>query len=219
MTRNRTREAVRETDPADQLRADLRAIADAWPDLQDAILGGAGASVGPITGTPETALPGNWAAIQTERDVVAAAWFLARVIADETSSAPPSPLDDLPACLRWIATWRADWLARHPDLGGDVVDEWRGHARLVHRRAYPDRPARTIHVGVPCAEHGTDELGQRIPCPGVMTVRLTDSDLVPDMVCTLDPTHRISPVEWQRAARRGGYDVERIVAVLAERHR
>lgn len=217
--RNRTREAVRHADPADQLRADLRAVAAEWPDLQDAITPGSAGGSAPVTGTPERGIGVNFAAIQTAREVTAAAWFVARVLTDETSTAPPDPLRDMPGFLGWTARWRADWLAAHPDLGDDLVREWHRHAETVRRRVYAER-VRTIRVGVPCPEHtALDETGQRTPCPGELTCAIDPAKegLVPDLVCELDDEHRISPEEWFRAARRGGYEPERIGEVLAER--
>lgn len=218
--RNRTREAVRATDPADELRADLRRLVAIWPDLLEAQLGAAAdLNPGPVTGTKDHGIKVGFRAIATVREITNAAWFVARVIADETSTAPPDPLRDLPAMLDWTAQWRADWLARHPDLGPGLVDEWHRHANRAHGVVYAER-ARVVRVGVPCPEHGTDDLGDRVACPGELQVTLTaatETGTVPDLVCTEDTTHRIAPEEWFRAARRGGYEPERIGQVLAER--
>lgn len=217
--RNRSREAVRHADPADLLRVYLRGIAGAWADLQETIQPGSSGGGDPVTGTVEHGVSVNFGAVQAAREVTAAAWFVARVVTDETSTTPPDPLRDLPTFLRWLATWRAPWLAHHPDLGEDQVDEWRRHAKRVLRIVYAER-VRTIRVGVPCPEHlELDPDGERVRCTGTLTVPLDPkaNGLVPDMVCDVDDRHRISPEEWFRASRRAGYEPDRVGDVLAER--
>lgn len=219
MTRNRTREAVREPDPADHLRADLRTIADLWPDLQaNATTAGPGDGIGPIKGTRDHGIRGNLAAVRLAKEITHDAWYLASIIDREThASSLPNPLADLPAALRWIATWRADWVANHPDewLRHALLTDWRRTAARIHAAVLTERP-RIVDVGVPCPEHTTSDTGDRIRCTGRLTATLTRPDTVPDLVCDLDTSHRISPVDWQRAARRSGYDIAKTVARLAE---
>ena len=215
--RNRTREAVRDTDPAETLRDDLHSVADDWDDLQTA-------AVHPVKGppgervdaTPDHDLRVGWTALDLIRRVESDIWFALRVLADETSGPLPVNKPTVEQ-LRYLADWRAPWLARHPDIGAAICTDWAKTALDVQRAARPER-RRRIDVGVPCPEHATSDLGERIPCPGGLGVTIGPAtDLMPDLVCDHDDTHRISPEEWLRAARRGHYDLTRIARVLRER--
>ena len=87
---------------------------------------------------------------------------------------------------------------------------------LAERAAYPSG-RRWIPLHIACLEHGTSDKGERVVCPGQYRALLDPEKpgLIPDMVCEADPTHRISPLDWQRAARKSGFDPERMRERLA----
>lgn len=217
--RNRTREAVREQDPADQLRHDLRAIADTWDDLQDAATAQTRAGGGgPVTGTKDHDLRVGWHALTVERDIRNDLAFTWRVLAEETTG-PLRHTRPVPEQCTYLADWRAPWLAHHPDLGPAIVEDWARNAARARTAAYPEK-RRTIDVGVRCVQYADlpDDTGARVVCGGAYQVTLDPrSDLVPDLVCSADATHRISPVEWQRMGRRAGYDVGKIAELMERR--
>lgn len=217
--RNRTREAVRHADPADQLRADLRAVADAWDDLQTAATAQTRAGGGgPITGTKDHDLRVGWTALAVERDIRNDLHFAWRVLSDETTG--PLPVTrTVPDQLAYLADWRAPWLAHHSDLGEAFVEDWGRNAARCKAAAYPEK-RRVLDVGVRCVQYADlpDGAGERVLCAGAYQVTLDPrSDLVPDLVCSADATHRVSPVEWQRVGRKAGYDVAKIAELLGRR--
>lgn len=205
--RNRSREAVREADPAQAFRDDLNAIADAWDDLNDQLAAPAQGAGQRVSGTPSIGLVINMHVSTIIATVQADLGFILRVLADETTTLPPANAT-MPQKLRWVAMWRSEWLTRHQDLGQALQDDWRALQGRVDRAAYPTGE-RTIKVGIGCPDHTTDDLGQRLPCPGNLTARTTHNH-TPDLICDHDPTHRITPVEWLNAARRAAYDPTRI---------
>lgn len=111
--------------------------------------------------------------------------------------------DTWPSIERFLDI-RAGWLATQTD-GPTAIDELQ-HALHTARRTV-DRPRyRKIPTHVQCLDYETNAKGERVPCHGEYTVTLDNDKTwiqVPDMVCDHDPEHRVTPDEWQRAARRG----------------
>lgn len=111
---------------------------------------------------------------------------------------------------------RAHWIAAQhdgPEAITALTDTLRDVNQVIDRPRY-----RRIPVHVPCVQHDTDDQGQRVPCPGSYYVTLDSTQsftAVPDMVCDHDPTHRLTPAEWQRGIRRGAYDSTAVRGFLA----
>lgn len=210
------------SDPRDRhsalnARDDLLAIADAWPDLLDR-LGREGRTGGEkVSGSHTPGLVINEAVSEVMRELTSWAFFLARVLMEEVDDWRPasSAPDDL---LRQIARERIGHFTEHPDDGMRMTfgDEARDMRHLAERTAYPSG-RRHIPLNIACTEHATSTLGERVECPGAYTVLLDPErpGLVPDMVCSQDPQHRITPDEWQRASRRSALDPTATRALLA----
>lgn len=111
---------------------------------------------------------------------------------------------------------RAQWIASQdagPDAYNAIIDALRAVNRVIDRPRY-----RRIPVHVPCVQYDTSDLGERVPCPGSYYVTLDNTQsftAVPDMICDHDPTHRLTPAEWQRGARRGAYSSIAVRGFLA----
>lgn len=209
-------------DDGERLRRHLRTIAGLWPDLLDEMTNPTSPTVSSrATGTKDHDLRGDWGAAQTIKAVTHDAWYLASIVDRETKADDlPNPLDDLPASLRWIATWRADWITGHHDewLRQQLLRDWAHNHSEVRRHAIPYR-TRWVPVDVPCPEMvDLDTLGQRAPCPGTLrTPMAPDHDDFGGLVCDHDDTHKISATEWMRAAYRVDYDRNRIGTALRAR--
>lgn len=207
------------TDPhrqhiSDRLRKHLRTIVDWWDDLHDDLARGGG-----IDRTGVRTIPASRVLIDTTvSDLIAEidSWarFLARILVDEIDWTPPTPtttkriLDD-------IALARVGHFSSHPDehLAAAVMDDAARLARTVMRTLDPNR-RRRIRLGVPCLEHTTTDLGQRVPCDGEYETWLYPDELLRDMVCSRDPAHRMTPLEWQRSQRKGLIDRDAGVELL-----
>lgn len=111
----------------------------------------------------------------------------------------------------WDTPWLAGWLGsniRHLTAHHDereavaFVDEITRMGAVVRSLAAP-KGARTYAPGIPCVEHGTDDQGQRVPCAGTYEARVWDGmGVVPDLRCTVDGSHVLTPAGFRRLGRR-----------------
>lgn len=198
-------------------RDHLLAIADTWPDLLDR-LGREGRAGGEkVKGTRPVGLVINEKVSDAMAELTAWVGFLAHVLIDETDWTPP-PGGGVPTTLANIARERIGHFTAHPDemLRLSFFEDAQTMRRLAERAAYPSG-RRWIPLHIACLEHGTSDQGERIVCPGEYRVLLDPEKpgLIPDMVCEVDPSHRISPLDWQRAARKSGFDPAHIRERLA----
>jgi len=204
-----------------EARRHMLAIADAWPDLEDR-LGREGSTVGDkVSGTKTPGLVINEHVSDVMGEVREWVTFLARALIDETDWTPPA--GGTPELLHDIATNRIGHFTEHPDEGLRLA--FHDDAREMHRKvmgaAYP-RGIRTIRLGIPCDEHTTSDLGERVPCPGQYETRLDPEESIGDLVCSTDPEHRMTPLEWQRSQRRRDVardrDLDALLAGSRKRH-
>jgi len=200
-------------------RDDMLAVADTWPDLLDR-LGREDSSTPDGMPKQVNRTPGlviNEAVSDAMRQLAAWAHFLARVLMEETDWTPP-PGADTPRLLTLIARQRIGHFTAHTDQSIRLAfhDDARAMRELAERNAYPSM-RKWVRVHVACLEYATTDAGERTPCLGGYRVLLDPEayGLIPDMVCERDITHRISPVDWQRAARKSGYDPARVREILA----
>jgi len=200
-------------------RDDMLAIADTWPDLLDR-LGREDPSAPDGMPKQVNRTPGlviNEAVSDAMRQITAWAHFLARVLMDETDWTPP-PGAGTPRMIAAIARECIGHFTAHPDQGMRLAfhDDARAMRELAEQNAYPSG-RKWVRVHVACLEYATTAAGERTPCPGGYRVLLDPEKpgLIPDMVCERDGSHTISPLDWQRAARKSGYDPSRIRERLA----
>ena len=215
-------------------RDDMLAIADTWPDLEDRL----GREEPPrgekVSGSRVPGLVINETVSQAMGEIRSWVHFLARVLMEEvtithtvempagsvlTFTEPWRPQSTgVTDILREIARERIGHFTAHPDQGMRLAfhDDARAMRELAERTAYPSG-RKWVRVHVACLEYLTTAAGERKPCPGGYRVLLDPElpGLIPDMVCEKDGAHRISPLDWQRAARKAGYDPEQIRERLA----
>lgn len=199
-------------------RDDMLAIADAWPDLLDRLGREQSRHGERVSGTRPVGLSINELVSDTMREVDGWVHFLARVLMDELLEPWVPRSTDTPDLLREIARERIGHFTHHADeaLRIGFYDDAHRLRGLVTRRAYPTGK-RVVPLHIPCTEHDTSDLGERVQCAGQFGIML-DPDrpgFIPDMVCSDDPTHRISPAEWQRASRRTAMDPTAAAALIA----
>src|SRR5699024_8132369 len=112
---------------------------------------------------------------------------------------------DTPGLLRDIAKWKVGhFTADDYDEGARAafIDDAEEMHRLALKTARPSG-VRRIPLHVRCMDYGTSDLGERVACEGEYHALLLPwrPDL-PDMVCDQDESHRMSPLQWQRAQKR-----------------
>ncbi len=150
----------------------------------------------------------NEAAVRARRACTDVVWFILQVIRDDYDTAgrdftPPTTSatrsqDDTPTVARWLA-WGYIPHLTHKTAQESAEEIARDVTRAEHLtyQVTETSPLRKVPTGLPCEGHSTFEaMGERTPCVGVMVATLTDS--MPDLVCSVDPTHRIPPDVWSR---------------------
>lgn len=193
-------------------RDDLLAIADTWPDLLERLVQqGSSGSDGMPTAVvrDETGIEINEYVSQVHFEVMYWAQFLARVLMDEvviswtvdgeTFTKPWAPRNTgVPDMLTEIARTRIGHFTSHPDkmLRLAFFDDAKDMRRKIEHAAYPQGPA--LDTGIACESHDTSDKGERIICAGVYTVRPLPADTIPDLICSVDRTHMLSPDVWSR---------------------
>lgn len=207
-----------ETDAYGRAREHLLTIADAWPVL--ASLVAAGSTPGSGAGKPASRAPIDAHVVDVRKELELWVHFLARWLMEEVTvervvptpwvgagtHAEPwaPPVLDAGELVRHIATERIGHFLHHEEeqLRIEFLDDAARLAGLARRTAWPSG-ARWLRTGIDCTEHGTSDLGERVPCRGEYRVFMLPGQEAPgDMVCTDDQGHRITPLEWQRAMRR-----------------
>jgi len=183
------RDLEAELHPAVLTARHLRATADTWPALLTALRPTGTTGVG--TRTPPTSRPPlNLTVSDTIADITSWARFWARALADETQWTPPSGwLEDTPALLRALAQRTGHW-TNHPDqvLAVAFVQECADTRRLAEEAAHPSG-YRRIPVNRACDHEG---------CTGALYAPLSDSQWLPALRCTENPSHRVEPDQWSR---------------------
>lgn len=207
-----------ETDTYGTTREHLLTIAETWPWLDDLVAAGSSPGSGASQPGSRAPIDAHVADVRTELTL----WvrFLARVLmeevvierhvptpwADAGVHADPwaPPTIDTGELARHIALERIGHFLHHADeqLRVEFLDDAERMASLARNTAWPSG-ARWLRTGIECTEHGTSDMGARVVCEGEYRVlMLPGQAAIPDMVCDVDPGHRITPLEWQRAQRR-----------------
>jgi hypothetical protein len=194
----------------DTFAEDLNRIADAWADLSRRLGQADGNPLSEkVDGSQDFGLVINEHVSDVIHEVTAWVWFTTRVVVDERGTGSPSERA-VPALLRWLSQWHVDWLSAHKDadLAGAFAIEAHELVKTVRRTAYPSG-ARRIDLPVQCSEKVCEpDDGPCVPCAGRMYVMV-----VPDLVCSLDSTHRMTPAAWTRSSWRKHMDPAAVEAL------
>lgn len=191
------------------MRRDLRTIAERWEDLEAALTAPGAAPlhlVPPERGDLDNT--GNPVGIDLNEMVVKArtltselAWFMVQVVRDDYDDLGRSfraPVDQsVPSLLLWLERWHLSHIVGkdgNPETAQEIADDIHKAEKATFNAL---NAVRIVHVGIPCVEHGTSDMGERVPCSGHMTARAT-GEVVPPLVCSEDRSHKIAPDSWQR---------------------
>lgn len=205
------------------VQRDMLAIVEMWPALLDRLTPGGSKDESGVRGKPASRPAANLAVSDTIAEITSWTYFLARTLHDEVTverdghAQPWTPAtQQMPAMLDEIARWRIGHFTEHDDemLALAVADDATDYRRKV-RNVIAPTGARRIDLRVPCLEHGTDDLGRRVPCPGSYYTLLAPDRPLGDMVCTEDREHHMTPAEWQAARRRGRFNPDAVHNLLA----
>lgn len=200
----------------DKMRDNLTAIAAQWADLEQAVT-----SIESVTGEQGKQKRGgkthgirvNHDAIDVKRQAEEVVAFMVHDLMDrydEDDRDLRLPDDrSTPTLADWVARWHLTEFTSHPS-DHVALEAWDDVSEVAWqiRNALAPR-VRRIDTGLPCEEHGTSDMGERVPCPGRLRAYLR-GDATPDLVCTEDRTHRISRADWMRSSwqRRASRDLD-----------
>lgn len=188
----------------------LRDIADLWPDTEEALRapsGGTGRAE-PVSGSRTHRLPLNEDVADARAHTLTTLAYWSQVVAAAAGYPPPAAftLETIPNLARWLATHHL-YLTRNDDEGVCISIAHDAHdlRRQLRRVTYPSGARRfpgRHEAQLPCVEHTTDDTGARTPCPGVYYAWITDRmDGFPDLRCTEDPEHTLTPAGFRRLGR------------------
>jgi hypothetical protein len=188
----------------DKIAGHLRTIRRCWPDMLPTGPKASGGEV--VSATKEPPPPAPIAVLSLRREVCEVLVSWVRLVVDDAVDVNGATMTvrldgkDAPSMAGWLLTW-ADWLADH-DAATVALDELGGMARRCDD-VVAQRRARRFRVG-PCIDHGTTDMGERVPCTGTLVATLsTDDDLLPSVLrCDVDPMHAYTASEWRRLGER-----------------
>jgi hypothetical protein len=195
----------------DNTTRQLGDIADAWDDLEEALLHsetGRDGEQGKTknAGKGATGIVINERAVHARTKASALIWFLIRDILDRYDDAQRTltlPDDQTtPSLYRWLARWHVNGFATHPgdEFAIEVFIDISRARRDVRAAAYPSG-MRKVKTGLPCIEHYTSVEGERVTCPGSLNAWIgPDTKGVPELVCSEDRQHVVDPETWRRDA-------------------
>ena len=196
----------------DNLRRNLHKIADRWAELEVCLTqptapsGEKGKTKNSMVAVGTNV---NERAVVARRACTDAVWFALQVIRDDMDTAemtftPPSTAsnrtqDDTPTLARWLAAWHVSHITHRPvdrDSAEEIARDIENAERLTFA-VCETSPPRKVPTGMPCEGHSALSVtGERVRCTGVMAATLGDQ--MPDLVCTVDTSHRIPPDVWSR---------------------
>lgn len=180
-----------------------RRVATQWHQTINALTASSsGDSAGRITGGNVSELSINEAAADDRKKILTDARYWTHVLLDTGRIAKVPEPDDVPRMASLIATHIAH-LTRLPDryqAVGVVQDGLACGGKM--RWLVNPQPTRRFKPGIPCTEHSTSDQGERVPCPGEYTARLGEQMTgLPDLVCTEDSSHILTPAGFRRLGR------------------
>ena len=184
------------------VRDRLDKIADRWPDLIDALTSRepAGEKGGQQkNGALHVGTPLNEAVSRAMAKCREVLWFIVQVIRDDLDDigrkfSPPLWPDE-GEMARWVLQWQVPHITAITarETAEEIADDLAAAEDATYHALNPQRWIKAI----PCTEHGTSDMGERVPCTGTLWARV-DTGCMPDLECDADPMHRIGPVVWAR---------------------
>lgn len=187
------------------IRRDLYAISDHYDSALEPARRAAGSQV---KASKEPPLPISAHILDVRMEAARDLAYWAQFLLDEVRDVNGNPLQhgprstDVDVLVPFVVTW-VDWLIQFmPDDAENLGIDAAKHAKAL-RGVVGGFGSRKFPIG-PCIEHGTSDMGERIPCPGQMTalLRQTDELLPSEIYCTTDAEHRWAASDWLRLGRR-----------------
>lgn len=190
----------------DAMRENLDLIATAWTDIERALVSMGGAlreqAGRQKRGGKTHGLVLNETVVEARTKSTALLRFMVLDIRDTCDSTGRVLLlprvRTVPIVARWIAQSRVGDFAAHESdhIALETWDDLAEIRGLIMRGAYPLGVGK-LSLGIPCEQHATTDMGERVPCPGTLyTLTSRRADGYSDLVCTEDKAHRVAPSEW-----------------------
>lgn len=151
----------------------------------------------------ETGIELNEKVLETRTRIVHWLHYWVRVVLDDNPGFV-GPADEPRAQAKWLAMqcaritrgWDKPQAASFATEARDVMRELRSRAFPSGARLFVPEPL------IACAEHTVDAEGARVPCPGHYRAWITErTDGLPDLVCSEDREHLLTPAGFKRAGR------------------
>lgn len=181
---------------------DAQTIARVYPSteaqLTAPVKGGDGTG---IRGARQPGLDLNPRVVEARADITNTLTFWTHLLIDEHPTLT-TPGNDPSAMARFIGANLRHLTHHHDDgIALSIVEDTRRLARLVVSVAYP-KGARRYEPGIPCVEHDTNDLGERVPCAGEYGAWVWDGmGQIPDLTCNADATHVLTPAGFRTLGR------------------
>jgi len=183
----------------------LHWLADHWPDLEVMLTAGSRGPDGmPHAKSEVTGISINETVAELRRTITDTLRYWTHVILDENAGFTGTK-DDAVSMARYVAG-HSRRITRHHDeaLAAALPIDANDMRRQMYRRAFPSGARLYIpEPEIPCAEHAVSDLGERVPCTGIYRAWITDqTDGVPDLLCSEDEEHVLTPEGFRRTGRR-----------------
>lgn len=192
----------------ERVAENLRDIAEVWPDTEEALRVPEMVGGEKVSGSATIGLPLNEAVADARREALTTLAYWAQVVVQEaqTLTAPPFDLEHVGGLATWLSVHYRR-LTRNYDEGVCISISADAH-RLrsdLRRAAYPSGARRfpgRHERQLPCVEHGVNDQGERVQCPGTyFTYIVRGMDGFPDLRCSEDETHIMTPLGFRRLGR------------------
>lgn len=185
------------------VRRDLDRIAERWDDLTAALESsepGGNEKGWQKRGQVMTGTPFNEAVSRARKACNEVLWFAVQVIRDDYDDAgrefaPPKWRDE-GDMASWLLTWQVPHLTATTarETAEEIADDLAKAEKATFRALNPSRWVSVTN----CMMHTTDATGARVLCTGVLVAKV-GTGRMPDLECSENPDHVISPTTWERA--------------------
>lgn len=180
-----------------------RRVATQWHQTTNALTANSsGDSAGRITGGDVNQLTINEHAASDRKKILTDTRYWTHVLIEEGRITKAPAPEDVPKMASLIATHIAH-LTRLPNRlqAAGIIQDALDCGRLMRWLTNPQH-TRRFRPGIPCVEHTTNDQGKRIECPGEYTAKLGEQMTgLPDLTCTHDATHVLTPAGFRRLGR------------------
>ena len=185
-----------------RVRDCLSKISERWEDLTDALASSEeGGEAGRQKGGMVSVGTNLNEAVSRARSLCSEIlWFTVQVIREDFDDAgrefaPPRWRDE-GDMASWLLTWQVPHLTATTarETAEEIADDLAKAEKATFRALNPSRWVSVTN----CMMHTTDATGARVLCTGVLVAKV-GTGRMPDLKCSENPDHVISPTTWERA--------------------